>query len=75
MTQVPGPYRRWVLAARPRTLPTVMVPVAVGASLVRPASIEWVNSLLCVAVGLALQIGTNYANDFSDGVRGTDRFV
>jgi len=72
MTQVPGPYRRWVLAARPRTLPTVMVPVAVGASLVRPASIEWVNSLLCVAVGLALQIGTNYANDFSDGVRGTD---
>jgi 1,4-dihydroxy-2-naphthoate octaprenyltransferase len=48
------------------------VPVVVGASLVRPASIEWLNSTLCVVVALALQIGTNYANDFSDGVRGTD---
>jgi 1,4-dihydroxy-2-naphthoate octaprenyltransferase len=72
MTAAPGPFRRWVLAARPRTLPTVIVPVAVGASLVRPASIEWVNTVLCVAVGLALQIGTNFANDYSDGVRGTD---
>jgi 1,4-dihydroxy-2-naphthoate octaprenyltransferase len=70
---VPGPLRRWVLAARPRTLPTVIVPVAVGASLVRPASIEWLNTVLCVAVGLALQIGTNFANDYSDGVRGTDQ--
>jgi 1,4-dihydroxy-2-naphthoate octaprenyltransferase len=64
--------RRWVLAARPRTLPAALVPVVVGASLVRPASIEWLNSTLCVVVALALQIGTNYANDFSDGVRGTD---
>jgi 1,4-dihydroxy-2-naphthoate octaprenyltransferase len=44
----------------------------VGAALVRPASINWLNSALCVAVALALQIGTNYANDYSDGVRGTD---
>jgi 1,4-dihydroxy-2-naphthoate octaprenyltransferase len=51
----------------------VIVPVAVGASLVRPAPIEWVNSALCVVVGLTLQIGTNFANDYSDGVRGTDR--
>ena len=72
MTNAPGPFRRWVLAARPRTLPTVLVPVAVGASLVRPASIEWMNTVLCVVVGLALQIGTNFANDYSDGVRGTD---
>jgi len=72
MTNAPGPFRRWVLAARPRTLPTVLVPVAVGASLVRPASIEWINTVLCVVVGLALQIGTNFANDYSDGVRGTD---
>ncbi|MFZ1062286.1 MAG: 1,4-dihydroxy-2-naphthoate polyprenyltransferase [Acidimicrobiales bacterium] len=72
MTPAPGPFRRWVLAARPRTLPTVLVPVAVGASLVRPASIEWFNTVLCVVVGLGLQIGTNYANDYSDGVRGTD---
>ena len=73
MTNAPGPFRRWVLAARPRTLPTVLVPVAVGASLVRPASIEWMNTVLCGVVGLALQIGTNFANDYSDGVRGTDQ--
>ncbi len=72
MTSAPGPYRRWILAARPRTLPAALVPVVVGASLVRPASIEWLNSLLCVGVALGLQIGTNYANDYSDGVRGTD---
>jgi 1,4-dihydroxy-2-naphthoate octaprenyltransferase len=72
VSDAPGPYRRWVLAARPRTLPAALVPVFVGASLVRPASINWLNSVLCVVVALALQIGTNYANDFSDGVRGTD---
>ena len=63
---------RWVLAARPRTLPAALVPVAVGATLVRPASIDWLNSVLCVVIALALQIGTNYANDYSDGIRGTD---
>jgi len=73
MSDTPGPFRRWVLAARPRTLPAALVPVVVGASLVRPAPIEWLNSALCVGVALALQIGTNYANDYSDGVRGTDR--
>lgn len=72
MSDAPGPYRRWVLAARPRTLPAALVPVMVGASLVRPATINWLNSALCVVVALALQIGTNYANDYSDGVRGTD---
>lgn len=72
MSEVPGPLQRWVLAARPRTLPAALVPVVVGAALVRPASINWLNSLLCMVVALALQIGTNYANDYSDGVRGTD---
>ncbi len=72
MSEAPGPVRRWVLAARPRTLPAALVPVVVGASLVRPASINWLNSVLCIVVALALQIGTNYANDYSDGVRGTD---
>jgi 1,4-dihydroxy-2-naphthoate octaprenyltransferase len=61
-----------VLAARPRTRPAALVPVVVGASLVRPAPVEWLNTALCVVVALALQIGTNYANDYSDGVRGTD---
>lgn len=72
MTTVPGPLRRWVLAARPRTLPAAVVPVVVGATLVRPAPLNWLNSALCIVVALALQIGTNYANDYSDGVRGTD---
>ena len=72
MTVAPGPLRRWELAARPRTLPAAGVPVVVGALLVRPASIEWLNSLLCLVIALCLQIGTNFANDYSDGVRGTD---
>ncbi len=72
MTVAPGAIRRWVLAARVRTLPAAAVPVVVGVALVRPLSIEWLNAGLCLVVALALQIGTNYANDYSDGVRGTD---
>ncbi|MGD0055846.1 MAG: 1,4-dihydroxy-2-naphthoate polyprenyltransferase [Acidimicrobiales bacterium] len=72
MSEAPGSVRRWVLAARPRTLPAAMVPVAVGASLVRPATLDWTNTVLCAVIALALQIGTNYANDYSDFLRGTD---
>lgn len=72
MNQAPGPVRRWVMAARPRTLPAAAVPVVVGVTLIRPASLNWLNSLLCLVIALCLQIGTNYANDYSDGVRGTD---
>jgi len=72
MTSAPGPLQRWVLAARPRTLPAAAVPVVVGVASVRPATIDWGNSVLCLLVALGLQIGTNYANDYSDGVRGTD---
>ena len=72
MSEAPGPLRRWVLAARPRTLPAAMVPVIVGVALIRPRTINWGNSVLCLLVALALQVGTNYANDYSDGIRGTD---
>jgi 1,4-dihydroxy-2-naphthoate octaprenyltransferase len=72
MIVAPGPVQRWVLAARPRTLPAAGVPVVVGVLLVRPLAIEWLNGFLCLVIALALQIGTNYANDYSDGVRGTD---
>ena len=72
MSEAPGPLRRWVLAARPRTLPAAMVPVLVGVALIRPRTLNWGNSVLCLVVALALQVGTNYANDYSDGVRGTD---
>ncbi len=68
----PGPLRRWVLAARTRTLPAAIVPVAIGAAAVRPATVNWLNTGFCVLIALALQIGTNYANDYSDGIKGTD---
>ena len=71
MTDAPGPSRRWVLAARPRTLPAAGVPVVVGTLLIRPLSINWLNSVLCLVIALSLQVATNYANDYSDGVRGT----
>ncbi|MEZ5233097.1 MAG: 1,4-dihydroxy-2-naphthoate polyprenyltransferase [Acidimicrobiia bacterium] len=64
----------WVLGARPRTLPAAVVPVVVGAACAvgadRPITV-WRGGLALV-VSLALQVGTNYANDYSDGVRGTD---
>lgn len=72
MSDAPGPVARWVAAARPRTLPAAFVPVVVGAASVRPATIVWDRVLACAVVALALQVGTNYANDYSDGVRGTD---
>jgi 1,4-dihydroxy-2-naphthoate octaprenyltransferase len=72
MTDAPGPFRRWVLAARPRTLPAAGVPVVVGSLLIRPLSVNWLNSVLCLLIALSLQVATNYANDYSDGLRGTD---
>jgi len=71
MTDAPGPSRRWVLAARPRTLPAAGVPVVVGrSSFDRSALLA--HSVLCLVIALSLQVATNYANDYSDGVRGTD---
>jgi 1,4-dihydroxy-2-naphthoate octaprenyltransferase len=64
--------RRWVLAARLRTLPAAVVPVALGAVSVSPAAIRWSTTLLAAVVAVALQVATNYANDYSDGIRGTD---
>jgi 1,4-dihydroxy-2-naphthoate polyprenyltransferase len=63
----------WVVGARPRTLPASVVPVLVGtgAAVAYGASIWW-RALLAGVVALALQVGVNYANDYSDGVRGTD---
>jgi 1,4-dihydroxy-2-naphthoate polyprenyltransferase len=66
---------RWVAGARPRTLPAAVVPVAVGTACaqaeLRGNVTAW-RVAAALAVALALQIGTNYANDYSDGVRGTD---
>ncbi len=64
---------RWILGARPRTLPAAVVPVAIGAgAAVGGPSPVWWRIVPALIVSLALQIGVNYANDYSDGVRGTD---
>ena len=105
---MPGPVKRWVEGARPKTLPAALVPVLVGASLAATTPIHgwwfayaplsgattvptttlglrfpdwlqsefthlnWIRLLLTAIVALSLQIGVNYANDYSDGIKGTD---
>jgi len=64
---------QWVAAARLRTLPMAIAPVIVGsAAAAELGSFHLGAALLALVVSLALQIGVNYANDYSDGVRGTD---
>ena len=65
----------WIKGARPRTLPAAIAPVAVGTACVSVeanATANWSNAILALIVSLALQVAVNYANDYSDGVRGTD---
>jgi 1,4-dihydroxy-2-naphthoate octaprenyltransferase len=64
---------QWVEGARPRTLPNAIAPVLVGAG--AAAAVDhfvWWKSVLALVVSLALIVGVNFANDYSDGVRGTD---
>ena len=61
----------WVQGARPRTLPAALVPVAVGTAAAAP-DVVWWRAAVALVVALALQVGVNYANDYSDGIRGTD---
>jgi 1,4-dihydroxy-2-naphthoate octaprenyltransferase len=63
--------REWISGARVRTLPAAIAPVVVGTSIAAP-SLLWFNALLALLVSLALQIAVNFANDYSDGIRGTD---
>jgi 1,4-dihydroxy-2-naphthoate octaprenyltransferase len=97
---IPGPVKRWVLGARPRTLPAAVVPVLVGTAAAHAlngrgsasfggvgyAPLQsarsgwsgsstadvWLRAVAALVVALAIQVGTNYANDYSDGIRGTD---
>lgn len=65
----------WVAGARPRTLPAAIVPVAVGTACAVgevPGGLIWWRAAAAMVVALALQVATNYANDYSDGIRGTD---
>ena len=66
--------REWLQGARPRTLPAALVPVAVGTGVaIGYGRFSAWKALLALVVALALQIGVNYANDYSDGIRGTDK--
>lgn len=84
---LPGPVRRWIAGARPRTLAAATVPVVVGTALGwwarsatpggahpvgGPGQVIWWRAGCALVVALAIQVGTNYANDYSDGIRGTD---
>ncbi len=67
------PKHPWLAGSRPRTLPASAVPVVVGTA-VAPAGghVIWWRAVAALVVAVSLQVGTNYANDYSDGVRGTD---
>ncbi|MDX6325131.1 MAG: 1,4-dihydroxy-2-naphthoate polyprenyltransferase [Nocardioidaceae bacterium] len=63
----------WVEGARPRTLPAAVAPVLAGTGVAVDADgAVWWKAVLALVVSLALQVGVNYANDYSDGIRGTD---
>ena len=64
---------QWWQGARPRTLPAAISPVAAGTGVAAfTVEANWLRAGLCLVVALALQVGVNYANDYSDGIRGTD---
>ncbi len=62
---------KWILGARPRTLPAAIAPVVVASALTG-ADFNWFRAALALKVAVWLQIGVNFANDYSDGVKGTD---
>ena len=62
---------QWIAGARPKTLPAAIAPVLVGTSFAGYNS-SFLHTLLALIVALALQVGVNYANDYSDGIKGTD---
>ncbi|MBD0861902.1 1,4-dihydroxy-2-naphthoate polyprenyltransferase [Gordonia sp. zg691] len=65
--------KQWIEGARPRTLPNAIAPVVVGVGAVRElGDVTWWKAVLALLVAVALIIGVNFANDYSDGVRGTD---
>lgn len=63
----------WFEATRPKTLPAALCPVMVGSSMAyHDGLFNWIPSLICLSFALLIQIGTNFANDYLDGVKGTD---
>ena len=69
----PSGVALWVAGARVRTLPAAVVPVLVGtACAIGVVGVIWWRAAAAAVVALAIQVGTNYANDYSDGIKGTD---
>jgi 1,4-dihydroxy-2-naphthoate octaprenyltransferase len=68
--------RDWIAGARLRTLPLSIAPVVLGTAAAHVTLQPWLwwNAALALAVAVLLQVGVNYANDYSDGVRGTDKY-
>jgi len=65
--------QQWFSASRPRTLPAAVAPVLVGTGAgIALGGFSWLRGGLALLVSLALQVGVNYSNDYSDGIRGTD---
>lgn len=63
----------WLLASRPKTLPAAIVPVVIGTAMAFDAGgLHWPSAVACLVGALLIQIGTNFANDYSDFVKGTD---
>ena len=63
----------WLEGARPRTLPTAIAPVLAGTAIaIADGGARWELAVLCLVVTLGLVIGVNFANDYSDGIRGSD---
>jgi 1,4-dihydroxy-2-naphthoate polyprenyltransferase len=66
-------WRLWWAGARPKTLPAAVVPVLLGTAVAGLSDqINGFHAALALVVSVALQVGVNYANDYSDGIRGTD---
>lgn len=64
---------QWISGSRPRTLPMAIAPVVIGSAAAYGLdSFKPVNAVLAALVAVLLQVGVNYANDYSDGIRGTD---
>lgn len=62
---------KWIIGARVKTLPAAISPVLIGTSYAE--TINWTNAFLALTVALFLQIAVNFSNDYSDGIRGTDK--
>jgi len=73
MEMMKGSLQSWILAIRPKTLPAAMAPVLVGSALAyQGGRFVWQPALLCLLFALLIQVGTNFANDYYDFIKGAD---